>query len=88
MFDKVKLESDSGLICVEMIRKIDDFGFKFQDIGVTHYWRTSGKSAFFNFERISKVVLGLLVLWYKLVIKKEHLKYANQKSLQLNPTRA
>lgn len=88
MFDKIKLESDSGLICVEMIRKIADFGYKFQDVGVTHYWRTSGKSAFFNFDRISKVVFGLLVLWYKLVIKKEHLKYAHHKSLQLNPSRS
>ncbi len=73
MFDKVKLEQDSGLICIEMIRKISDFGYKFQDVGVTHYWRTSGKSQFFNIKRVSKVISGLLILWYKLVIKKEHL---------------
>jgi len=78
IFDKVKLESDSGLICVEMIKKIDDFGFKFQEIPVNHYWRTSGKSQFFNFKRVSRVLLGLLILWYKIVIKKDHLKNVHQ----------
>jgi glycosyltransferase involved in cell wall biosynthesis len=88
IFDNVKLEQDSGLICAEMIKKIDDFGYKFQEVPVHHYWRTSGKSQFFNFRRVSKVVFGLLVLWYKLVIKKEHLKYADTKSTRLNTSRA
>lgn len=75
IFEKVELESNSGLICAEMIKKIADFGFKFQEVPVNHYWRTSGKSQFFNFRRVSRVVFGLLILWYKLVVKKEHLKY-------------
>jgi len=74
IFNKVKLESNSGLICAEMIKKISDFGFAFQEIPVTHYWRTSGKSQFFNFKRVGKVIIGLLGLWYKLVVKKEHLQ--------------
>lgn len=74
IFNKVNLESDTGLICVEMIKKISDFGFKFQEIPVNHYWRTSGKSQFFNFKRTSAVLFGLSKLWYKLVVKKEHLK--------------
>lgn len=77
IFKTVKLESNSGLICAEMIKKISDFGFKFQEVPVNHYWRTSGKSQFFNLKRVSKVIFGLLVLWYKLVIKKEHLKNVN-----------
>ncbi len=80
IFDKVKLESDSGLICVEMIKKIDDFGFKFQEVPVNHYWRTSGKSQFFNFKRVSKVVFGLLILWHSLVIKKTHLHNETNKN--------
>src|SRR5579884_501382 len=74
VFDKIELQSDSGLICTEMIKKISDFGFKLQEVPVHHFWRTSGKSQFFNIRRVSKVVLGLLALWYKLVIQKEHLK--------------
>lgn len=77
IFQQVKLDADSGLICAEMIRKISDFGYKFQEVPVNHYWRTSGKSQFFNLKRVSRVIFGLLVLWYKLVIKKEHLKNAH-----------
>jgi glycosyltransferase involved in cell wall biosynthesis len=72
IFDKVKLESNSGIICVELIKKITDAGFKFAEVPVPHYWRTSGKSQFFNFPRVFKVGLGILRLWYKLVWKKEH----------------
>lgn len=88
IFDKVSLESNSGLICAEMIKKISDHGFKFQEVAVNHYWRTSGKSQFFNLKRVSKVVFGLLVLWYKLVIKKEHLKYGYSKNKAVAPSRA
>jgi glycosyltransferase involved in cell wall biosynthesis len=88
IFDRVKLESNSGLICAEMVKKIADFGFRFQEVPVNHYWRTSGKSQFFNFKRVGRVVLGLLVLWYKLVIKKEHLKNANLKGAKIKPIRA
>lgn len=87
IFEKVHLESDSGLICAEMIKKISDNGFKFQEVPVNHYWRTSGKSQFFNFKRVSKVIFGLLLLWYKLVIKKDHLKNAYSKSEQIKPIR-
>lgn len=80
IFDKVTLDSDSGLICAEMIKKISDYNFKFQEVPVKHYWRTSGKSQFFNLKRVSKVIFGLLVLWYKLVVKKEHLKHDNHQS--------
>ncbi len=88
IFNDIKLEQNSGLICAEMIKKITDFGYKFQEVPVNHYWRTSGKSQFFNLKRVGRVILGLLILWYKLVIKKEHLIYANQKSIRFNPKRA
>jgi glycosyltransferase involved in cell wall biosynthesis len=73
IFDTVELESDSGIICVELIKKIADKGFKFAEVPVPHYWRSSGKSQFFNFPRVFRVGLGILQLWYKLVWKKEHL---------------
>lgn len=80
IFKVVKLESDSGLICAEMIKKISDAGFIFQELPVNHYWRTSGKSQFFNFNRVLQVVFGLFTLWYKLEIKKVHLKNVSKKS--------
>jgi len=71
IFDKVKLESNSGVICVEMIKKIHDAGFKFAEVPVSHYFRASGKSEFFNFKRIFKVGKDLIKLWWKLVVKKD-----------------
>jgi len=69
IFDVVQLESNSGVICLEMIKKITDAGFTFVEVPVHHFWRTSGKSQFFNFGRVFRVGLGLLKMWYKLVIK-------------------
>jgi glycosyltransferase involved in cell wall biosynthesis len=71
VFDKVSLESDSGMICVEMITKFYRAGFRFAEVGVHHYFRSSGKSQFFNFKRIFRVGVGLIRLWSRLRIRKE-----------------
>lgn len=70
IFDRVRLESDSGLICVEMMKKIQMAGFRIVEVPVHHYFRLSGKSQFFNFKRVLTVVMGLGALWWKLVVKK------------------
>jgi len=70
IFDKVRLEYNSGVICVEMIRKIQDAGFKFRETGVCHYFRAYGKSQFFNFQRVFKVALDIIDLWWKLIFLK------------------
>jgi glycosyltransferase involved in cell wall biosynthesis len=70
IFDAIELESDSGSICVEMIKKIQDAGFRFAEVPVSHYSRTYGKSQFFNWRRLLRTVRQLLVLWWKLVLKK------------------
>ncbi|MBC7263701.1 MAG: glycosyltransferase family 2 protein [Chloroflexi bacterium] len=67
VFDKVKLESNSGVICVEMVKKIQDAGFKFAEVPVHHYHRAYGKSQFFNFGRIARVGIDLTRLWWQLV---------------------
>lgn len=79
IFEKVKLEENTGLICTEMIKKISDAGFKFEEVPVKHYWRTSGKSQFFNLIRVGQVIIGLLGLWYRLVWKPTHYIYGNKK---------
>lgn len=66
MFENLILENDSGVICVEMITKITRKGYKFEEVPVHHYYRISGKSQFFNFRRIFRVIMDLLKLWYKL----------------------
>jgi glycosyltransferase involved in cell wall biosynthesis len=70
IFDDLKLEYDSGVICVEMISKLTKQGRRFVEIPVHHYYRMSGKSEFFNFKRIFIVSKNLIKLWYKIVIRK------------------
>ncbi len=72
IFDHIELESDSGLICVEMIKKMTDAGYVFDEVGVTHHFRPSGKSQFFNFKRIFRVGVDMMKLWWKIQIKKQH----------------
>jgi len=66
VFDKVHLESDSGVICVEMMTKIRHAGFRITEVPVHHYHRAYGKSQFFNFRRIARVGIDLLKLWWQL----------------------
>ncbi|MCL5072871.1 MAG: glycosyltransferase family 2 protein [Actinobacteria bacterium] len=72
IFDDLKLEYDSGVICVEMISKITKKRYRFVEVPVHHYYRMSGKSEFFNFKRIFIVCRNLIKLWYKIVIKKNY----------------
>ncbi|MBI3380313.1 glycosyltransferase family 2 protein [Candidatus Gottesmanbacteria bacterium] len=68
VFKKVKLFENTGTICVELVKKIDHFGFKIAEVPVHHYWRTSGKSQFFNFKRLNKTGINLFKLWWRLMI--------------------
>lgn len=68
VFDNIQLESKSGTICVEMIHKMSKNGCRFAEAPVNHYFRSSGKSEFFNFRRLFRVGRDFLKLWWKLVV--------------------
>jgi glycosyltransferase involved in cell wall biosynthesis len=69
VFDKVQLESESGVICVEMITKFHQAGFKAAEVPVHHFFRAYGKSQFFNFPRVWRVGVNLIELWWQLVAR-------------------
>lgn len=69
IFDRVQLESDSGVICVEMMKKIQDAGFRIAEVPVHHYHRAYGRSQFFNFRRTFRVGKDLMALWFRLVLR-------------------
>lgn len=71
IFSTIELESNTGSICVEMIKKIQDTGFKFAEAPVSHYHRQYGHSQFFNWRRLLRTARHLLILWWKLVLKKK-----------------
>jgi hypothetical protein len=66
--DKIKLFSNSGSICVELVYKLGKAGTSFQEVGVNHYERMFGRSQFFTFRRVSRTLLDLFKLWVRLVV--------------------
>lgn len=72
IFERVHLEKNSGVICLEMMKKITDAGFRIAEVPVHHYHRAYGKSQFFNFKRLYRTALDVARLWYTLVVRREH----------------
>jgi glycosyltransferase involved in cell wall biosynthesis len=72
IFDRVPLEKSSGVICLEMMKKIQDAGFRIAEVPVHHYHRAFGRSQFFNFRRLARTGVDVLGLWYALVIRRRH----------------
>jgi len=70
-FDGVKLESWDGTICLEMVKKFQDRGYVFAEVPVHHFHRAYGKSQFFNFGRLFRILRDVMNLWWKLVVQKE-----------------
>jgi glycosyltransferase involved in cell wall biosynthesis len=68
IFDRVRLERDTGVICLEMMRKIQDAGFRIVETPVHHYHRTHGRSQFFNFSRVFWTGVDVMKLWLQLVV--------------------
>ena len=74
IFVRIDLEKTSGVICLEMMKKIEDAGFRIVEVPVHHYHRAFGKSQFFNVRRIVKTGVDVMRLWYELVIRHRHLR--------------
>src|SRR5262249_58268983 len=76
VFGKVELTRSSGVICVELMKKVQDHGFRVAQVPVHHYHRSYGKSQFFNFPRVARTLVDLSRLWWELVVRKDHLRPA------------
>jgi glycosyltransferase involved in cell wall biosynthesis len=72
VFDRIRLEKTSGVICLEMMKKIHDAGFRIVEVPVHHYHRAFGRSQFFNFRRIFKTAFDVSRLWVALVVLRQH----------------
>ena len=72
IFDTVQLEKNSGVICLEMMKKIQDAGFRIAEVPVHHYHRAYGRSQFFNFRRLYRTAVDVAKLWVALVVRREH----------------
>ena len=74
IFDRINLEKTSGIICVEMMKKIQDAGFRVVEVPVHHFHRAFGKSEFFNYRRLLRTARDLTMLWFALVVRREHMR--------------
>ncbi len=74
--DRVTLEHTTGVVCVEMVRKLQDAGAVFVEVPVHHYPRRHGKSEFFRVPSVLKSLRDLSVLWVKQVVLKRGTKPA------------
>ena len=72
IFERINLEKTSGIICVEMMKKIQDAGFRIVEVPVHHFHRAYGTSQFFNYRRLARVARDLMLLWYALVVRRTH----------------
>jgi len=61
------LACDSGMICVEMMKKFQIRGCRMVEVPVHHYHRYYGTSEFFRFKHLRRVFGQLFVTWWRLV---------------------
>jgi glycosyltransferase involved in cell wall biosynthesis len=71
VFEQVELTSNSGVICVELMKKVQDAGFRLTETPVHHFHRAYGKSQFFRFRRLAQVARDLSKLWVQLVWRRD-----------------
>jgi glycosyltransferase involved in cell wall biosynthesis len=67
ILDRVSLESHSGVICVEMMRKLQVAGCRTIEVPVSHWPRPYGSSQFFRPRHLARVCAGLMKVWWKLM---------------------
>ncbi len=69
LLDRVTLTSTSGTICVEMMRRFQDAGATFTEVGVSHHFRPHGRSQFFRLPAIARSGRQLIALWWRLMVR-------------------
>ncbi len=65
---QLSLESTSGTVCVELVRKLELAGWKSVEVGVHHYPRRHGRSQFFRVRSLLSTACQLVRLYAGLVV--------------------
>jgi len=89
IFDVIDLESTTGTITFELVKKAQDAGYRFIEVPVHHFYRQYGESQFFNFSRVAATLARLIGWWWRLVVKQEAVKkYRAKRETQVASRRA
>lgn len=65
---RLDLVSSSGVICVELTRKLSRAGCVFAETPIHHYPRRHGRSQFFTLNRVARTARDFFALWIMLVV--------------------
>jgi len=87
IFDRVKLEFNSGAICVELVKKAQEAGFGIAEVPIPHYPRPYGRSQFWRLWRILGLFRELAKLWWHLRVRKAELMGAREGAMAEPPRR-
>jgi glycosyltransferase involved in cell wall biosynthesis len=68
LLDEIHLESTSGTICVELVRKLELIDMEVREVGVHHYPRLHGRSQFFRLKSLATTFYQLFRLWVWLLV--------------------
>ena len=68
LLKKLDLKSNSGSICVELVKSSQRAGVKFRQVSIHHRERRWGQSQFFRIDRILTTFFELGRLWIKLMV--------------------
>lgn len=68
LIDKLDLKSNSGSICIELVKKAQKKGAIFRQVSVHHFERKWGSSQFFQPKRLILTFFGFCVLWWRIMI--------------------
>jgi glycosyltransferase involved in cell wall biosynthesis len=70
VFERIELTRSSGIVCVELVTKIEKNGFRVAHVPVHHHHRLHGRSQFFNLVRVARVARDMGRLWWELIVQR------------------
>jgi len=68
ILEKIALHSNSGSICVELVKQSQRAGAHFREVSIHHFARKSGASEFFTLRQILATYADLAVMWVELMV--------------------
>ena len=68
VLERITLQSNSGSICVELVKRAQRAGARFRQVSVRHYSRQFGNSQFFRPGRILRTYADLARMWLALMV--------------------
>jgi glycosyltransferase involved in cell wall biosynthesis len=71
ILEQIPLESTTGTLGLEMVKRFQDAGYAFAEMPVSHYPRRYGESQFFRPGALLRTARQLASLWLQLVLRKD-----------------